>query len=100
MNKQIEVWFQKQALFCGTHIFECMLLLLLLLLLSRFSCVRLLATHGLQPTRVLRPWDFPGKSTGVGCHCLLNAYSLLSLVQGLLGYWCLFNFIAVLTKAP
>ena len=28
--------------------------------------------HGLQPTRVLRPWDFPGKSTGVGCHCLLH----------------------------
>ena len=27
--------------------------------------------HGLQPTRRLRPWDFPGKSTGVGCHCLL-----------------------------
>ena len=27
--------------------------------------------HGLQPTRLLRPWDFPGKSTGVGCHCLL-----------------------------
>ena len=26
--------------------------------------------HGLQPTRLLRPWDFPGKSTGVGCHCL------------------------------
>ena len=21
-------------------------------------------------TRLLRPWDFPGKSTGVGCHCL------------------------------
>ena len=27
--------------------------------------------HGLQPARLLRPWDFPGKSTGVGCHCLL-----------------------------
>ena len=27
--------------------------------------------HGLQTTRLLRPWDFPGKSTGVGCHCLL-----------------------------
>ena len=27
--------------------------------------------HGLQPTRLLRPWDFPGKSTGVECHCLL-----------------------------
>ena len=28
--------------------------------------------HGLHPTRLLRPWDFPGKSTGVGCHCLLR----------------------------
>ena len=36
-------------------------------LLSR---VRLLATQGLQPTRLVRPWDFPGKSTGVECHCL------------------------------
>ena len=25
-------------------------------------------SHGLQPTRLLCPWDFPGKSTGVGCH--------------------------------
>ena len=23
---------------------------------------------GLQPTRLLCPWDFPGKNTGVGCH--------------------------------
>ena len=30
-----------------------------------------LQPRGLQPTRPLRPWDFPGKSTGVGCHCLL-----------------------------
>ena len=28
--------------------------------------------HGLQPTRLLHPWEFPGKSTGVGCHCLLQ----------------------------
>ena len=32
--------------------------------------------HGLQPTRLLRPWDFPGKSTGVGCHCLLCGKSI------------------------
>ena len=35
--------------------------------------------HGLQPTRLLRPWDFPGKSTGVGCHCLLRV--LVGLLQ-------------------
>ena len=28
--------------------------------------------HGLQRTRLLHPWDFPGKSTGVVCHCLLR----------------------------
>ena len=28
--------------------------------------------HGLQPTRLLHPWDFPGKSTRVGCHRLLR----------------------------
>ena len=27
--------------------------------------------HGLQPTRLLRPWGFLGKSTGVGFRCLL-----------------------------
>ena len=29
--------------------------------------------HGLQPTRLLHPWDSPGKSTGVGRHCLLRS---------------------------
>ena len=28
--------------------------------------------HGLQPTKLLRPWDSPGKNTGVGCHALLQ----------------------------
>ena len=32
--------------------------------------------QGLQPTRLLRPWDFPGKSTGMGCHCLLQGRTL------------------------
>ena len=31
-----------------------------------------LRPYGLQPTRLLCPCDFPGKSTGVGCHCLLR----------------------------
>ena len=28
--------------------------------------------HGLQPTRLLCPWDSPCRSTGVGCHRLLQ----------------------------
>ena len=38
--------------------------------------------HELQPTRLLCPWDFPGKSTGVGCHCLLLFWKLEVLNQG------------------
>ena len=46
------------------------------------SRVRLLRHHGLQPTRLLRPWDFPGKSMGVGCHCLLLLLLSSSLFYG------------------
>ena len=28
--------------------------------------------HRQQPTRLSRPWDSPGKNTGVGCHFLLQ----------------------------
>ena len=31
-----------------------------------------LPSHELQPTRLLCPWDSPGKNTGVGCHALLQ----------------------------
>ena len=31
-----------------------------------------LRPHGLSPIRLLRPWDFPGKSAGVDCHFLLQ----------------------------
>ena len=40
-----------------------------------FSRAWLLLPHGLQPTKLLCPWDFPGKSTGVGRHCLLRTSS-------------------------
>ena len=36
-----------------------------------------LRPQGLQPTRLLCPWDFPGKSTGVGCHRLILNMLLL-----------------------
>ena len=37
-----------------------------------------LRPHGLQPTRPLRPWDSPGKNTGVGCHFLLQCMQVKS----------------------
>ena len=41
------------------------------------ACVRAhsyltLSPHGLQPARLLCPWDFPRKNTGVGHHFLLQ----------------------------
>ena len=46
------------------------------------SRVWLFQPHGLQPSRLLCPWDFPGKSTGVGCHCLLRKYILAPSYSG------------------
>ena len=44
------------------------------------SVVSEFATPWTEPTRLLHPWDFPGKSTGVGCHFLLQE---IFLTQGL-----------------
>ena len=34
--------------------------------------------HRRQPTRLRRPWDFPEKNTGVGCHFLLQCMKVKS----------------------
>ena len=34
--------------------------------------------HRRQPTRLLCPWDAPGKNTGVGCHFLLQCMKVKS----------------------
>ena len=34
--------------------------------------------HRRQPTRLLHPWDSPGKNTGVGCHLLLQCMKVKS----------------------
>ena len=49
-----------------------------------------LRPHGLQPTRLLCPWDFPGKDTGVGCHFLLQLlYFKVHIQQSWCGsVWC------------
>ena len=47
-------------------------ILLLLLLLSHSSRVLLCGPHRQQPTRLPHPRDSQGKSTGAGCHFLLQ----------------------------
>ena len=37
-----------------------------------------LRPHRPQPTRLPRPWDSPGKNTGVGCHFLLQCMKVKS----------------------
>ena len=37
-----------------------------------------LQPHRRQPTRLPRPWDSPGKNTGVGCHFLLQCMKVKS----------------------
>ena len=41
----------------------------------------------MEPARLLRPWDFPGKDTGVGCHFLLQEVFLTSGSNPRLLHW-------------
>ena len=59
-----------------------------------------LGSHGLQPTRLLCPWNSPGKNTGVGSHALLQGIlptqgSNLHLLHG---RWIFFFFFT--TEPP
>ena len=51
---------------------------LLLPLLSRSVVSDSVRPHRRQPTRLPRPWDSPGKNTGVGCHFLLQCMKVES----------------------
>ena len=51
-----------------------------------------LQPHGLLPTRLLCPWDFPGKNTEVACHFLLQR---IFPTQG--SYPCLLCLLCLLT---
>ena len=41
-------------------------------------CLTLVRPQRRQPTSLLRPWDSPGKNTGVGCHFLLRCMKVKS----------------------
>jgi len=59
--------------------------MVIILYITAFCCCKVASVvsdsvrpHGLQPTRLLRPWDSPGKNTGVGCHFLLQCMKVES----------------------
>ena len=39
---------------------------------QQLTCIQLFVTPWTVARRLLCPWDFPGKNTGVGCHFLLQ----------------------------
>ena len=58
------------------------------------SCIWFFAALWIVTTRLLFPWDFPGKSTGVGCHSFLQGIFLTrgSKSDLLLGKWILYRY--------
>ena len=66
--------------------------------LKRGLCVRAqsdsLWSHGLWPSRLLRPWNFSGKNTGMCCHFLLQGIfrSQASNLCLLLCRWILYHW--------
>ena len=49
--------------------------MVVVVVVQSLSRVQLLQSHGLQPVRLLCPWDSPDKNTVVGCHSLLQGIS-------------------------
>ena len=56
--------------YCNEYSYRYLLACMLSLLVMSHS----LQPHGLQPARLLCPWNFPGKNTGMGCHALLQIF--------------------------
>ena len=62
-------WCVLNLIFIDTSLRVCFQILFVL---SHSVVSSSLRPHGLQPARLLHPWDSPGKSTGMGCHFLLQ----------------------------
>ena len=69
---QSQSWVRETRYKTRHSVFECVCSVALVMSAS-------LQPYRLQPTRLLCPWDFPGKNTGMGCHALLQG---IFLTQG------------------
>ena len=61
---------------------------LLLAAAQSLSCSDSLGSQGLQPTRLLCPWNFPGMNTGLSCRFLLQGIFLTQELN-----LCLFHLL-------
>ena len=66
------IYFCDWTYFCGKRVIVSVHQISSGLLFSRSIVFDSLWPRGLQPARLLCPWDSPGKNTGVGCHSLLQ----------------------------
>ena len=82
LQAPLSLGFSRQAYWSGlpfpSPVHACML--------SSFSRADSVRPHGQQPTRLLCPWDSPGKHIGVGCHFLLQCMKVKS--ENEVAQWC------------
>ena len=77
IQDRLNAWIRRNYAYRGTHYRE---------ELHIFSCCCCVASvvadsvrpQRQQPTRLPRPWDSPGKNTGVGCHFFLQCMRVKS----------------------
>ena len=67
-NKKGRNWWEKSEVINRTIL----IIVSVCVWVSRLVVSNSLQPHGLYPTRALCPWNSPGKTTGVGCHSLLQ----------------------------
>ena len=84
-----EDYILEQALLLTSQVTRHTLLQYVLVLLLQVTSVvsDSVRPHRRQPTRLRRPWDSPGKNTGVGFHFLLHCVKVKS--ESEVAQWCL-----------
>ena len=76
MSKVIRHWQGMDTCICGAEFLHCSPEIITTLLIGYCQVTSVVSDsvqpHRWQPTKLPRPWDSPGKNTGVGCNFLLQ----------------------------
>ena len=85
LSLEVKLEYYILSFFCWGWAYSYKVIMLICLFLNiTFMKVKMFVTescptlrpHGLQPARLLSPWNSPGENTGVGCHALLQGIFL------------------------